>query len=75
MDGRPDLADIDWVVIPLAVGGGVCVVGVLPGLGDGAVVPDVAVVGEAVGHKPGTDWGVNDIISDNDDKINYLWHM
>ena len=75
MDGRPDLTDVDWVVVPLAVCGGVGVVGVLPCLGDGAVVPDVAVVGEAVGNKPGTGCGVNDLISDNNDNINYLWHM
>ena len=75
MDGRPNLTDVNRVVIPLAVGGGVGVVGVLPGLRDGAVVPDVAMVGEAIGHKPGTDCGVNDLISNNDDNIKYVWHM
>jgi len=28
------------------------VVGILPGLRDGSVVPNIAVVGEAVGHIP-----------------------
>ena len=57
-DGAPgldlvaDLAHVDRVVVPLAVSRLVSVVGVLPGLGDGAIVPDVAVVGEAVGDIP-----------------------
>ena len=46
------LTHINWVIIPLAVGRLVGVVGVLPGLRDSAIVPDVAVVREAVGHKP-----------------------
>ena len=46
------LAHVNWVIIPLAVGRFVGVVGIFPGLRDSAVVPDVAVVREAVGHKP-----------------------
>ena len=51
MDGGANLTDVDGVVVTLAVGGGVGVVWVLPGLGDGPVVPDVAMVGETVGNK------------------------
>jgi hypothetical protein len=47
-DGLADLADVERVVVTVGVGLGVLVVGVLPGLGEGTVVPDVAVVGEAV---------------------------
>jgi hypothetical protein len=45
-----DLQHIDWVVVTLATGGRVQVVGILPGLGQGAVVPNVTVVRETVGH-------------------------
>jgi hypothetical protein len=44
--------DVDGVPVPLAVGVGVHVLGILPGLGKVPVVPDVAVVREAVRHKP-----------------------
>jgi len=43
-----DLADIERVVVALCLGLGMGGVGVFPGLGEGAVVPDVAFVGEAV---------------------------
>lgn len=43
-----DLADIERVVVTLGLGLGVDGVGVLPGLGEGTVVPEVALVGEAV---------------------------
>ena len=70
MDPLTNLAHIDRIVVALAVGGVVSVVGILeisrycclglgpplalthlPSLRDSSVVPDVAVVGEAVGHK------------------------
>lgn len=47
-----NLDDIDGIVVTLAAGGGLDVVGVFPGLGQGSVVPDVALVREAVGHEP-----------------------
>ena len=47
-DELADLADVERVVVALGFGLGVGGVGVLPGLGEGAVVPDVAFVGEAV---------------------------
>lgn len=47
-DSLTDLADVKRVVVTVGTGLGVLVVGVLPGLGEGTVVPDVAVVGEAV---------------------------
>jgi hypothetical protein len=43
-----DLADVERVVVALRLGLGVGDVGVLPGLGEGAVVPEVALVREAV---------------------------
>ena len=45
-----DLAAVHGIVVALAAGALVLVVRVLPGLGQRAVVPDVAVVREAVGH-------------------------
>ena len=36
-----DLADVDGVAVALALGGLVHVFGVLPGLGQGTIVPDV----------------------------------
>ena len=48
---RPDFADVDWVAVALALSVAVDVVRVLPGLRNGAVVPDVALVREAVGHE------------------------
>lgn len=43
-----DLADVEGVVVTVHLGLGVGGVGVLPGLGEGAVIPEVALVGEAV---------------------------
>ena len=43
-----DLADIERVIVTLGLGLGVDGVGVLPGLGEGTVVPEIALVGEAV---------------------------
>ena len=43
-----DLADIERVVVTLGLGLWVDGVGVLPGLGEATVVPEVALVGEAV---------------------------
>ena len=45
-----DLAAVHGIVVALAARALVLVVRVLPGLGQRAVVPDVAVVREAVGH-------------------------
>ena len=47
-DGLTDLADVERVVVTVGAGLGVLLLGVLPGLGEGSVVPDVAVVREAV---------------------------
>jgi len=47
-DELTNLADIEWVVVAVHLGLGVGGVGVLPGLGEGTVVPEVALVGEAV---------------------------
>ena len=47
-DELADLADVERVVVALLLGLGVGDVGVLPGLGEGAVVPEVALVREAV---------------------------
>jgi len=43
-----DFDDVNRIVVALALGVLVDVVGSLPGLGERAVVPDVSVVGEAV---------------------------
>lgn len=47
-DELADLADVERVIVTLGLGLGVDGVGVLPGLGEGTVVPEVALVGEAV---------------------------
>lgn len=47
-DELTDLADVEGVVVTVHLGLGVGGVGVLPGLGEGTVVPEVALVGEAV---------------------------
>lgn len=47
-DELADLADIERVVVTVLLGLGVGDVGVLPGLGEGTVVPEVTLVGEAV---------------------------
>jgi hypothetical protein len=47
-DKLTDLADIERVVVALGLGLRVNGVGVLPGLGEATVVPEVALVGEAV---------------------------
>ena len=49
---RADLAHVYRVPVPLEPGPGVLVEGVLPGLGQGAVVADVAVPGEDVSQVP-----------------------
>jgi len=46
-----DLADIERIVVTLGLGLRVRVVGVFPGLRESTVVPDVAVVGEAVANE------------------------
>jgi len=46
-----DLADIKRIIVALCLGLNVYLARVLPRLGERAVVPDVAVVGEAVAHK------------------------
>jgi hypothetical protein len=43
-----DLADVERVVVALLLRLGMCGVGVLPGLGEGTVIPQVAFVREAV---------------------------
>jgi hypothetical protein len=50
-DGLSDLTDIERVVVTLGLGLGVLLVGVLPGLGESTIVPDVPVVGETVPHE------------------------
>lgn len=50
-DNLTDLADIEWIIVTLGFGFGVDGVGVFPGLGEGAVVPEVALVGEAIADK------------------------
>jgi len=45
-----DLADIEGIVVTLGFGLGVHLRRVFPSLGEGTVVPDVAMVGEAVPH-------------------------
>jgi len=52
VDGLSNFTNINWVIVPLAVGGWVGVVGILPGLRNCPVVPDVPVVGKAVGYIP-----------------------
>ena len=52
---RADLAHVYRVPVPLEPGPGVLVEGVLPGLGQGAVVADVAVPGEDVSQVPEDD--------------------
>lgn len=47
-DQLANLADVERIVVALGLGLGVDGVGVLPGLGEGTVVPQVALVGEAV---------------------------
>jgi hypothetical protein len=47
-DKLADLADVQRVVVTLLLGLGVGDVGVLPGLREGTVVPEVTLVGEAV---------------------------
>jgi hypothetical protein len=47
-DELTDLADIERIVVALGLGLGVDSVRVLPGLGEGTVVPEVTLVGEAV---------------------------
>jgi len=47
-DELSDLTDVDWVVVSLGLGLGVDVLGVFPGLGEGTVVPEISLVGEAV---------------------------
>ena len=49
---RADLAHVNRVPVPSEPGPGVLVEGVLPGLGQGAVVADVAVPGEDVSQVP-----------------------
>jgi hypothetical protein len=49
-----DLANIEGIVVTLGLGLRVGVVGVLPGLRECTVVPDVAVVGEAVANETQT---------------------
>ena len=47
-DELTDFADIERIVVTVGLGLGVDGVGVLPGLGEGTVVPEVTLVGEAV---------------------------
>jgi len=47
-----DFADIEGVVVALGLGLSVGLRGIFPGLGEGAVIPDVSVVGEAVADEP-----------------------
>jgi hypothetical protein len=47
-DELTDLADIERIVVALSLGLRVDSVGVLPGLGEGTIVPEVTLVGEAV---------------------------
>jgi len=49
-----DLANIERIVVTLGLGFRVGVVGILPGLREGTVVPDVAVVGETVANETQT---------------------
>ena len=46
-----NLADVKGIIVPVGVGVSILVVRVLPGLGEGTVVPDVPVVREAVVHE------------------------
>lgn len=50
-DSLSDLTDVQWVVVTDSAGLGVLDRWVLPCLGEGTVVPDVTVVGEAVSDK------------------------
>jgi len=49
-----DLANVEGVIVTLGFGFRVRVVGVLPGLREGTVVPDVTVMGEAVANETQT---------------------
>jgi len=49
-----DLANIKGIVVTLGLGFGVSVIGVFPGLREGAIVPNVTVVGEAVTNEAQT---------------------
>ena len=50
-DGLADLAHVQRVIVAVGASLGVLLSRVFPGLGEGTVVPDVAVVGEAVADK------------------------
>lgn len=47
-DKLTNLAHVERVIVTLGLGLGVDGVGVLPGLGEGTIVPEVALMGEAV---------------------------
>lgn len=49
-NARTDFADVNGIVIALAAGGLIDMIGVFPCLWKCAVVPDVALMGEDVGH-------------------------
>jgi len=61
-DGLTDLADIQRIVITTGLGVVVNVGGILPGLGESTVVPDVTVVGETVADE--TELALLDILLD-----------
>ena len=50
-DQLTDLADIEGVVVTFLLGLGMRDIGILPGLREGAVIPEVALVGEAVSNE------------------------
>lgn len=47
----PDLNNVNGIIVALAASGRFNVIGILPGLWQGAIVPDVALVGKTIGHK------------------------
>jgi len=50
-DLLPDFTNIERIVVALRLGLSVGLRGILPGLGEGSVIPDVSVVREAVAHE------------------------
>jgi len=66
-DQLTDLADIQWIVVTLGLGLGVDDVGVLPCLREGAIVPEVTLVGEAVADE--TELALLDVLLDGVEQV------
>ncbi len=51
MNFRSNFTNVNWVSVALALSVAVDVIWVFPGLRNGSIVPDVALVGKAVGDE------------------------